>query len=84
MVRVNRLDAGDSTVCRHCGRHVSERFAAVFGDRDDRVHRCQDCDSMPRIVRGSAAGATVDSRVDPEDEPSRARGDVATHGGELR
>jgi len=67
----DRADAG----CLHCGTHVSERFAAVFGDENDDVHRCPACDSMPRISRGSAAGEFIGSRDDPETEqPERLRG----------
>jgi len=56
------------TKCRNCGTHVTERFAAVFGDDADDVHRCPACDSMPRINRGSAAGRRIESRVDPTDD----------------
>ncbi|WP_225935465.1 DUF7563 family protein [Halobaculum magnesiiphilum] len=57
--------------CRYCGGHVSEQFARVFGDEVDRVHRCQACDSMSRLSRGSAAGKHVPSRIDPEDGQGR-------------
>jgi len=67
---MNRLTTHRSE-CLHCGEHVSERFARVFGDDADRVHRCQACDSMPLITRGSAAGKPVPDRIDPEDEPVR-------------
>ena len=60
--------------CLHCDGHVSEQFARVFGDDADRVHRCQACDSMPRLSRGSAAGKPVPSRIDPEDEPAHQHG----------
>ncbi|SHG78922.1 DUF7563 family protein [Halobaculum gomorrense] len=70
-----RLDTDRAdTGCRNCGAHVTERFAAVFGDGDGDVHRCPACDSMPRISRGSAAGKTVTSRVDPVDQPARNTG----------
>ncbi|WP_225917878.1 DUF7563 family protein [Halobaculum rubrum] len=55
----------------HCGRHVSERFARVFGDDADRAHRCQACDSMPRLSRSSAAGKRDPTHIDPEDKPAR-------------
>ncbi|GAA0217443.1 DUF7563 family protein [Halobaculum roseum] len=60
--------------CLHCGGHVSERFARVFGDDADRVHRCQACDSMPRLSRGNAAGKPVPNRIDPEDDQDRQHG----------
>ncbi|WP_435147626.1 DUF7563 family protein [Halobaculum sp. P14] len=69
-----RLDneAGD-TSCRNCGTHVSERFAAVFGDNNDQVHRCPACDSTPRLDRGTPAGKSVHI-PDPEDQSVRLRG----------
>ncbi|APX96335.1 DUF7563 family protein [Natronorubrum daqingense] len=54
----------DST-CRHCGSYVTDQFGRVFGDGDDRVHRCCHCDSYRRIQRGSAAGIAV-GIPDPE------------------
>ncbi|WP_143823920.1 DUF7563 family protein [Natronorubrum thiooxidans] len=65
--------ATDSS-CRHCGAHVSDRFSRVFGDDDDRAHRCSECDTYARLSRGSAAGVGV-SIPDPETSPGR-------HGGE--
>lgn len=64
----------DESGCLHCGAHVTDRFAAVFGDDDGAVHRCPACDSMPRISRGSAAGKVVASHVDPEEQPERNQG----------
>ncbi|WP_435064301.1 DUF7563 family protein [Halobaculum sp. EA56] len=29
--------------CVRCGHHVTERFARVFGDNEDVVHRCIGC-----------------------------------------
>ncbi|WP_432765124.1 DUF7563 family protein [Halobaculum marinum] len=88
MVRVNRLGTGGSTDCLHCGTHVTQRFARVFGDENGNVHRCQACDSSPRLSRGSAAGKSVDTHVDPLDQPTRnsgARvGAVETEGGDGR
>ena len=70
-----RLDSDRAdTGCRHCGAHVTDRFAAVFGDENNNVHRCPACDSMPRINRGSAAGKTVDTHVDPDDDPAYNQG----------
>lgn len=34
---------GNSPRCRNCGSYVSETFARVFGDNDDRIHRCLHC-----------------------------------------
>ncbi|WP_084813314.1 DUF7563 family protein [Natrinema thermotolerans] len=55
----------DHSTCLHCGAHVSDRFRRVFGDDDDRAHRCGSCDSYARMSRGSAAGQPV-SIPDPE------------------
>ena len=60
------IDAGaDPSECRHCGRYVTDQFRRVYGDNDDVVHRCGECDSYRRLTRGSAAGVPV-SIPDPE------------------
>ena len=66
--------ATDSS-CLHCGAHVSDRFGRVFGDDDDRAHRCSECDTYARLSRGSAAGVDV-SIPDPETSPGRHGGEV--------
>lgn len=56
--------------CAHCGAHVTPGFSRVYGDSNDRAHRCGECDSYARLSRGSAAG--VDPGIpDPEDNPGR-------------
>ncbi|WP_396610815.1 hypothetical protein ACH9L7_11340 [Haloferax sp. S1W] len=45
--------------CLNCGAHVSSNFRRVYGDEDDRVHRCPECDTLVRLHRGSAAGLEV-------------------------
>ncbi|ARS91396.1 DUF7563 family protein [Natrarchaeobaculum aegyptiacum] len=62
-----------SNTCQHCGAHVTEQFARVFGDDRDRAHRCGECDSYARLSRGSAAGLEV-SVPDPETSPGRHGG----------
>ncbi|WP_369335041.1 hypothetical protein [Halorubrum sp. F4] len=86
---MNRQIGGsdDRGTCRHCNRHVSDRFQSVFGDQDDVAHRCLGCDCFRRISRGSAAGVDVDL-VDPSDQPNRNRGarvgaTIRTDGGEF-
>ncbi|AOP12862.1 small CPxCG-related zinc finger protein [Natrialba magadii ATCC 43099] len=64
----------DRSSCEYCGAHVTDRFRRVFGDDDDRAHRCNECDSYRRLSRGSAAGKDVET-PDPETSPGR-------HGGE--
>lgn len=29
--------------CENCDGHVSERFRAVFGDNEGRIHACFEC-----------------------------------------
>ncbi|SDK40451.1 hypothetical protein SAMN04515672_3012 [Natronorubrum texcoconense] len=64
----------DTSTCKHCGAYVSGRFCRVYGDNNDRTHRCGERNSYRRLTRGSAAGVTV-SIPDPETA-------VGHHGGE--
>lgn len=86
---MNRLHGGSDNGgrCLHCDGHVSERFQSVFGDDDDRAHRCLGCDCFRRVSSGSAAGVNVDL-PDPDDHPNRNRGQrvgagVRADGGEF-
>ncbi|ELZ09393.1 hypothetical protein C479_11255 [Halovivax asiaticus JCM 14624] len=56
--------------CRKCGSHVTPEFRRGYGDDEDRAHRCFNCDSRPRIDRGSAAGKSVPI-ADPLENPGR-------------
>ena len=56
--------------CEHCGAHVSTDFRRVYGDDDDRAHRCPECDTFRRLSEGSGAGLEV-TCVDPEHSPGR-------------
>ena len=49
-----------SPECQHCGAHVSERYARVYGDEDGVVHRCLHCESPQFLMAGSSAGREVD------------------------
>ncbi|OVE84730.1 DUF7563 family protein [Natronolimnobius baerhuensis] len=53
------------STCQNCGNHVSDQFSRVYGDNQNRVHRCPDCDSYRRLTRGSAAGKALEI-PDPE------------------
>ncbi|RQG87046.1 hypothetical protein EA462_15515 [Natrarchaeobius halalkaliphilus] len=64
----------ETSTGRHCGAHVTNQFARVFGDDRDRAHRCGECDTYCRLSRGSAAGLEVPI-PDPETSPGR-HGDV--------
>ncbi|OVE86074.1 hypothetical protein B2G88_04570 [Natronolimnobius baerhuensis] len=44
---------GSGSTCLHCERHVSDRFGRVYGDNQNRVHRCSNCDSYRRLTRGT-------------------------------
>ncbi|QCS44099.1 hypothetical protein [Natrinema versiforme] len=76
MVRVTVAPwpSADRSTCQHCGAYVTDQFRRVFGDDDDRAHRCGECDTYARLSRGSGAGVDV-SIPDPETSPGR-------HGGE--
>ncbi|WP_284013258.1 DUF7563 family protein [Halobaculum litoreum] len=68
------LDTGaGNSECQFCGRHVTRRFARVFGDEDDVAHRCLACDSTFRVQNGSAAGLDAE-HPDPAENPNRNRG----------
>jgi hypothetical protein len=57
--------------CRRCGSAVSERFASVFGDNDDVIHRCLDCSTMSRLSEGAGAGRNGEVGTgDGEETPS--------------
>jgi len=78
---MNRLHGGSDNGgrCLHYGGQVSERFQSVFGDDDDRAHRCLGCDCFRRVSSGSAAGVNVDL-PDPDDHPNRNRGQLVGAG----
>ncbi|WP_121822930.1 DUF7563 family protein [Halostella salina] len=76
MVGVNAVAFGGRSTCAHCDAHVSDGFRRVYGDSDDRAHRCPSCDSWRRLTEGSAAGLDVET-PDPEQAPGRHGGEVA-------
>jgi|GEM_PF-830351 hypothetical protein len=87
MMSLDRPSDTSQQQCRHCGAHVSSRFAAVHGDEDDVAHRCPACDCFRRLSRGSAAGLNV-GLPDPIEQPNRNRGQrveaaARTDGGEF-
>lgn len=72
-----RMSVGTETcTCRHCGEHVSADFRRVYGDGEDRVHRCPDCDTWIRLCEGSAADLDVPT-PDAEISPGRHGGEPA-------
>ncbi|ELZ92975.1 hypothetical protein C440_12679 [Haloferax mucosum ATCC BAA-1512] len=64
----------ESGRCLYCGSHVSLDFRRVYGDDDDRAHRCFECDTLVRLQRGSAGGLDVPI-PDPWIAPGRHGGD---------
>jgi len=67
---MQHLDRPARGQCLTCGSHVTRQFEKTHGDEDDRAHRCTNCDSVPRLARGSAAGHDVDHK-DPLEHPDR-------------
>ena len=63
-------DDHDERTCENCGRHVTRAFARVFG-QDGSVERCRGCDTVGRLMNGSAAGRTVDTHTDPQVDTTR-------------
>ncbi|MGQ4556013.1 DUF7563 family protein [Halobellus sp. GM3] len=73
MMDLSRGSSEDHGRCLHCGTHVSRDFRRTFGDEENRAHRCQACDSRPRIQKGSAAGQSV-TYPDPAEQQGRNKG----------
>lgn len=45
--------------CESCGNHVSESFARVFGNQDNRIERCISCGGVQLSARDAAYGVFV-------------------------
>ncbi|MEA1930337.1 MAG: hypothetical protein U9O06_02175 [Euryarchaeota archaeon] len=54
-----RLPEAEESRCINCDAHVTRGFRRVYGDEDNRAHRCHECDSLVRLRAGSAAGREV-------------------------
>ena len=63
-----------SKLCQTCETAVSDRFAAVFGDNQDRVENCYNCRTKEDVRDGVAFSP---------DRPSRMRFDAVTDDGDL-
>lgn len=46
--------------CLNCGQFVTEAFARVFGDNEDRVAGCPECESTRNLTAGAAADTVRD------------------------
>lgn len=42
--------------CQNCGGSVTDDFARVFGDDNDVVHSCLECETATAVKNGTAAG----------------------------
>jgi len=40
--------------CRKCNSFISQQFARVFGDNQDRVHACIKCSTLHSLREGKA------------------------------
>ena len=65
--------ASERSTCEYCKAHVTTDFRRTYGDDARRAHRCPECDSWARIMRGSAAGKDVD-HPDPQVASNRNGG----------
>jgi len=69
-VTIVRWSSSRSTGCLNCEAHASGDLRRVYGDADDRAHRCPECDTWVHLFEGSAAGFDVRT-PDPEMSPGR-------------
>lgn len=70
---VRLAKAAQKKRCLYCDSHVTHDFRRVYGDSDDRAHRCFECDTLVRLQRGSAGGLDVPI-PDPQEAPGRHGG----------
>ena len=40
--------------CQNCGEYVTDQFAKVFGNNEDRVYACLDCSTTRALREGVA------------------------------
>jgi DNA-directed RNA polymerase subunit RPC12/RpoP len=60
----------DPRRCLNCRKRVDRKFRLTFGDNDDRLHRCPNCDTKVRLRQGTGAGLEADE-PDPVEHPER-------------
>lgn len=46
--------------CKQCGSHLTERYVAIFGNRDDEVENCLHCKDGSRINERETSGMDTD------------------------
>ncbi|WP_350355448.1 DUF7563 family protein [Halorarius litoreus] len=42
--------------CQNCNSFVSRQFSRVFGDNDDVVHYCPECNTFSNLFDGHGSG----------------------------
>jgi DNA-directed RNA polymerase subunit RPC12/RpoP len=50
--------AGTALRCENCGAHVTPEFTRVFGDNEDRVYSCFECQEASKLFDGAGAQRT--------------------------
>jgi hypothetical protein len=53
--RGDRTDRGRQNKCHNCNSFISQQFARVFGDNDDRAHACIRCSTLHSLRDGKAS-----------------------------
>lgn len=46
-------DTGSSVKCRGCGEPWTKQFARVFGNNDDEIEQCPECESYRELKNGA-------------------------------
>ncbi|WP_143824912.1 DUF7563 family protein [Natronoarchaeum philippinense] len=67
------LSRGAHNRCLYCHSATQRKIRKLFGDNDDQLHRCPQCDTQKRLRQGSGAGVDVDD-PDPVEHPERYYG----------
>jgi hypothetical protein len=55
--RGDRADRDQRNKCHKCNSFISQQFARVFGDNDDRAHACIRCSTLHSLRDGDAGEA---------------------------
>ena len=52
--RRTRSESDRQNKCHNCNSFISQRFARVFGDNQDRAHACIECSTLHSLREGNA------------------------------